>query len=111
MNTAAIVLLLTTLLMAGCNTPKPRPELSLPTAGTAASSSTAATTLTQEEAQTIALQHAGLTADQVSGIRTEFEFDNGLPHYDIQFWHGLLVYEYEVHAETGAILSYEMEHR
>jgi len=110
MNTAAIVLFLTTLLMAGCNTPMTKPEIPVPTAdGSASSAPTAAAILTKEEAQTIALQHAGLAADQVTGIRTEFEFDDGLPHYDVQFRQGQLVYDYEIHAETGTILSYETE--
>ena len=69
----------------------------------------AADRLIPEEAQTIALQHAGFTADQVTFLRTEFDFDDGVPQYDVEFHEGRWEYEYEIHAETGVILSFEKD--
>lgn len=65
--------------------------------------------LTKEEAQAIALAHAGFTAEQVRFLRTEQELRDRTPHYDVEFKEGRWEYEYEIHAETGAILSFEKD--
>ena len=65
--------------------------------------------LTPEQAQEIALHHAGFTAEQVNRLSIEFERDDRIPHYDVQFHHEQWEYEYEIHWETGKILSYEKE--
>jgi len=62
-----------------------------------------------DEAQKIALSHAGYTAEQVSGLHTDYEFDDGIPGYDVKFYHERVEYEYEIHAETGKIISFEMD--
>lgn len=65
--------------------------------------------LTKEEAEAIALEYAGLTADQVSYLRTEYEIDDRVPQYDVQFQEGRWEYEFEIHAGTGTILSYDRD--
>ncbi|MEF2837332.1 MAG: PepSY domain-containing protein [Oscillospiraceae bacterium] len=65
--------------------------------------------LTPEEAQEIALTQAGFTADQVSYLRTEFDQDDRIPKYEVSFREGPWEYEYEIHAETGEILSWEKD--
>lgn len=70
---------------------------------------TPATTLTPEQAEDIALSHAGLTREQVSRLHTEYEIDDRIPQYDVSFRQGNLEYDYEIHAETGEILSYERD--
>lgn len=65
--------------------------------------------ITVEEAKNIALTHAGFTAEQVSGLRVEFEYDDGIPEYSVDFREGYLEYEYEIHAKTGQILSFEKD--
>ena len=67
--------------------------------------------LTKEEALEIALDHLGLTADQVTRLRTEYEVDDGLPQFDVEFLQGDWEYEFEIHAETGQILSYDKDHK
>ena len=62
-----------------------------------------------EEVQKIALAHAGFTAEQVSHLRTEFEYDDRIPTYDVSFREGHWEYEFEIHAETGEILSWEKD--
>ena len=121
------VLLLTVFLLSGCsilNTVKrldaaeERVEQKLETTKDAVedvvrpngkSFATNADTITPEEAQSIALEHAGFTADQVSGLRAEFEIDDRIPHYDVQFHQERWKYEYEIHGETGAVLSFEKD--
>lgn len=65
--------------------------------------------LTKEQAQTIALEHAGFTADQVRGLRTEYEIDDGVPRFEVQFHQGRWEYDYEINAQTGEILSYDRD--
>jgi len=69
----------------------------------------AADAISQEEAEKIALEHAGLLADDVQQLRTEHEIDDGVPLYEVLFYHENLEYDYEIHAETGEILSYDRD--
>ena len=61
--------------------------------------------LTKDEARDIALKHAGLSAADVSRLRVEFDYDDGRPEYDVDFRHGNYEYDYEIHAETGKIIT------
>ena len=61
--------------------------------------------VTKENAEQIALEHLGLSKHQVTRLHTEYEIDNGTGHYDVQFRSGDWDYEFEIHAETGKILS------
>lgn len=65
--------------------------------------------LTQADAEAIALEHAGLTADQVSFLHSEYEIDDGVSQYDVEFYHENLEYNYEIHALTGQILEFEKD--
>ena len=66
--------------------------------------------LTKEEAQQIALNYLGFSADQVTRLRTEYEIDDGIPQYDVEFHQGRHEYEFEIHAENGKILSYDKDY-
>ena len=70
---------------------------------------TTTTTLTEADAQQLALEHAGFTADQVTGLLVRYEIDDRIPEYEIEFRVGVTEYDYTIHAETGEILSYEMD--
>ena len=65
--------------------------------------------LTKEEAESIALSHAGLTVGEVTRLHTEYDVDDGVPEYDVDFHAGGFEYDYEIHAETGAVLRAEKE--
>ena len=65
--------------------------------------------LTMEEAQAIVLEHAGFAAEDVQWLRTELEMDDRVPQYEVQFRQGGLAYEYEIHGETGEILSMDVD--
>lgn len=67
--------------------------------------------LTREQAQKIALDYVGFTADQVTRLRTEYEIDDGIPQFDVEFHQGDWEYEFEIHGETGKILSYDKDHK
>ena len=61
--------------------------------------------VTKEKAEQIALDHLGLSKNQVTRLHTDYEIDDGIGHYDVQFRSGDWDYEFEIHAETGKILS------
>ncbi|MBR2415108.1 MAG: PepSY domain-containing protein [Clostridia bacterium] len=65
--------------------------------------------ITPEEAKRIALDHAGVSAEDAVFDRTERDYDNGIYHYEIEFRVGFTEYEYDIHAETGEILSFEKD--
>lgn len=63
--------------------------------------------LTVEQGQRIALEHAGFTADEVSELRTDYELDDGVRQYEVEFRQGDYEYDYTIHAQTGKILDWE----
>ena len=67
------------------------------------------TTLTKEEAKTIALNHAGLAETEVTGLRVEYDMERGTPEWDVDFRSGDWEYDYEIHAKTGEIRSWDKE--
>ena len=71
--------------------------------------STVAAATPMTEAEAIALDHAGVTADQVTGLRTHRDHDDRTPTYEIEFRVGRTEYEYEIHAGTGRILDFDRD--
>ncbi len=65
--------------------------------------------LSAQEAESIALEHAGLKAADVKFVRSEYEIDDGVKQYDISFYQDMLEYEYEIHADNGNIISFDMD--
>lgn len=69
----------------------------------------AAEKLTAEQAQEIALKHAGLTKEQITGLKAQFDYDDGVAEYEVEFFYNGTEYDYEIHALTGEILRTEKE--
>ena len=67
--------------------------------------------LTQEQAQQIALDYLGITLEDAQRLRIRYEMDDGIPQYDVEFYQGDWEYEFEIHAETGKILSFDKDSR
>ena len=65
--------------------------------------------ITIEEAKSIALKHSNLDESQVSFIKSEYDFDNGIEKYEIEFYYNNNKYEYEINAKTGDIISYDYD--
>ena len=65
--------------------------------------------ISKEEARNIALSHAGLSANDVTHLKAEFDFDDGVPEYEVDFRHGGYEYDYDIHAETGKIRSWDKD--
>ena len=82
-----------------------------PTFPAPASTETSETTITQSQAENIALEFAGFSAAQVTRLRTEYEIDDGIPQYTVEFHVGDQEYEFEIDARTGRILSYDKDQK
>lgn len=65
--------------------------------------------LTDQDAQRIALDHAGFTPDEVTYLHARYELDDGVPQYEVGFHKDRWEYDYEIDARTGEILSYDRE--
>lgn len=65
--------------------------------------------LTAQEAEEIALEDAGLTREQVKRLYSEYDYDDGVSRYEVQFEHEKLEYEYEIRASDGKILSFDRD--
>ena len=67
--------------------------------------------LTEAQVLQIALDYLGFTADQVTRLRTDYEIDDGIPQFDVEFHQGDWEYEFEIHGEDGRILSFDKDYR
>ena len=65
--------------------------------------------LSEDEALVIALDHAGFTEAEVTNLRIRLDTDDRTPDYEIEFRRGRLEYEYEIHAETGAVKDFDRD--
>jgi uncharacterized membrane protein YkoI len=65
--------------------------------------------LTEDQALELALNHAGLTQEQVTYVKVEKDFDDGVWVYEIEFREGRTEYEYAVRASDGKIVDYDKD--
>ena len=66
--------------------------------------------LSEEDAKTIALEHAGLQAEDVTGIRVDVDRDDGRRELEVEFRAGDMEFDYTIDAETGKILERDKDH-
>ena len=65
--------------------------------------------INSDKAQEIALNHAGLNAQDIQFIKTDFDYDDGRGEYEIEFYYGMVQYDYTIDATTGDIISFEKD--
>ena len=65
--------------------------------------------ITEEQAQALALEHAGVSENETSFVRTHMDWDNGKWKYEVEFYKDTAEYDYDVDAVTGEILSYDYD--
>ena len=66
--------------------------------------------ITQDEALAAALEHTGLTKDQLDFVKKiELDWEHGKKVYEIEFYKGGFEYEFDIDAATGSILKYKKE--
>ncbi|MGO5116411.1 PepSY domain-containing protein [Candidatus Avoscillospira sp. LCP25S3_F1] len=68
------------------------------------------TSISAETAKAKALAHAGLSASQVTFVQATLDWDDGRSVYDVEFYTAdYKEYDYEIDANTGAILSFDYD--
>ncbi len=63
----------------------------------------------EQAAQDAALAHAGVSAQNVSFVRTKLDFDNGRWEYEVEFYDQGTEYDYSIDAVTGEVLGYDYD--
>lgn len=67
--------------------------------------------VSRESALEIAYGHAGVNAEEATMIKTEFDSEDGIMVYEIEFLAGTTEYEYDINARTGQVVKYETENK
>lgn len=70
---------------------------------------TAAVALSEQDAVSIALQHARVAQSDAMFLQVEGDRDDGRFLYEVEFYVGPVEYKYEIDANTGDILEFETE--
>lgn len=78
-------------------------EQTLPTSGVVLTDDIGA-----DAALQIALEHAGLSSDDITMAKNELHTDDGVYEYEIEFYADGKEYDYTIHAQTGEIRSYDI---
>ena len=79
-------------------------EFYAPTAGQAAGGA-----VTKEQALETALNHAGVSKANASYVQVHKDYDNGMEQFDVKFYVGMTEYSYDIDANTGRIVDYDIE--
>ncbi|HIZ93523.1 MAG TPA: PepSY domain-containing protein [Candidatus Flavonifractor avicola] len=64
----------------------------------------------RDAARDAALNHAGVSLNDAYELEVEEDFDERTPFYKVEFKAGGMEYEYEIDAQSGAILTYEADY-
>ena len=65
--------------------------------------------ITKEQAITIALNHANVPRESVSFLRATQEIDDIVSLIEVDFHVGLVEYNYDINANTGEIIEFDMD--
>lgn len=68
------------------------------------------TYITLKDAKKIAFEHAGVDGTKARFEDQEFDIDDGVPHFELEFEIDNVEYEYDIHAITGDIIQFEHDH-
>ncbi len=64
----------------------------------------------EAEAKSTALTHAGVSASEAGVVKCEFDFDDGVAEYEVEWKIGNTEYEYTVNAQTGSIIEFDVDY-
>ena len=65
--------------------------------------------ITSEEAKNAALTHAGVSESSVAQLEIEFDSEDGLMVYEVEFYAGGVEYDYDINARTGEVVKSSRE--
>lgn len=74
-------------------------------------SATDITEIGSDTASQIALEAAGFTEADVTGLCVKTDQDDGRTVYEVEFWKDNTEYDYEILASTGEILSFDQDEK
>ena len=79
----------------------PQPSSSVDPSPSPTASQSGSGTITEDQARQIALDHAGLSASQVTFLKSRLDYDDGRQVYDVEFYSSdYTEYDYEIDAPT-----------
>ncbi len=67
--------------------------------------------ITQSEAESIAITHAGVEQNKVTIVRNKLDEESGRQVYDVEFYVGNVEYDYEIDATSRTVIGYDVESR
>lgn len=76
----------------------------------AAPASSGKDSITAETAKQAALSHAGIAEKDTRRMEIDFDYDDGVSVYELEWKVGRTEYSYEVSASTGEIISWEADY-
>ncbi len=65
--------------------------------------------VTASQAESAALTHAGVAPENADGLRSQFDYDDGVANYDVEFYADGYEYDYDINADTGEVIRFEKE--
>ena len=68
-----------------------------------------ASQISEDDAKRIALEQAGISEKQASYLHVKKDWDDGYVLYEGKFFYNELEYEFEIDAQTGRILEWDVE--
>lgn len=98
-----------TILSSDIDYKKKAPSNVAPVEPSASSGNAEVSYIGEETAKSTALEHAGLTAADVTFHKVKLDKDDRKVVYEVEFFSGSTEYDYEIDAQTGTILSYDQE--
>ena len=101
-----VVLLLSITLITGCANSNNQTQ---PSHSSGQSSVDTSEFIGEEKAKEIALEEAGLTAEQVVFDRVELDEDDGFWHYEVEFRQDRTEYDADINATDGSILDWDVD--
>ena len=65
--------------------------------------------ITAAEAESAALAHAGIAAEDALGLRSKLDYDDGIAEYDVDLCYDGTEFDYEINAVTGEVIRVEKD--
>lgn len=77
--------------------------------GSGGTANAASSEITADQAKAIALQKAGLSEADVTGMKVETDMEHGAKRYEVEFRQGRKEYSAEINAADGSVVKWEAE--
>ena len=66
--------------------------------------------ISKEEAKKIAFEHARVTENDITKLKVTKDTEDGVLVYEVEFNVGTKEYDYEIHAQNGNIISFDVDY-